>query len=80
MVLKPLSLTVAKKVTQVKGTHVHTHTQSQLQYFPRPSPKDQRATGQVALSRHLVTALGQSGQNCVHVCVCVCAISSDMFT
>lgn len=67
MVLKPLSLTVAK-VTQVKGTRVcvrvHTHNVSDV------APRTRGGTSQVALSRHLVTTLGQSGQKCVHVCVC----------
>ena len=68
------------KVTQVKDTHMHTHTHSHkvgdsiifFFLFSQPSPKDPRATGHIALSRHLVTTLGLSVLNCVCLCVCVC--------
>lgn len=63
MVLKPLSLTVAKKSHELRA-HTRAHNASDI------APRTREATSQVALSRHLVTTLGQSGQKWLRVCLC----------
>lgn len=64
---------------RVKATHVHSQVGDSIFFSSSYPPKDVRATGQIALSQHLVTTQDLSALNCAPTHVFVATHAHGFF-